>query len=327
MRRSGAARVLLSAAVAAGLLCAPLAAARAGSGSKSIARRFARAAKKAGVKRIAVLPFRPLDGSSPAQGRYLAEELTTFLAGREGIEVVERSMMGAVMSEHRLGRSGVLEPAGLMEIGGMLQAQGVVVGTFVTEGKNVELQARLIRLNTGVVLSAMSRRMKSKRRFADDWPPSSSPALPPPEAHEGFATDSRPLIERLIAEAETDIETELPSPDIDLSCDAAGPRINKLIGGIVDLKARFWAYQVRTSDVPGEFVFKFGEIIPDSSLRAKFHRLVEDAVRRKAPPLDAEEMGRFIASDSEAFLLHMQCLPVLGFPAGRRVLYQTFTRS
>ncbi len=324
MKRTGAARVLLSVAVAAGLFFAPLAAARADSGTKSIARRFARAAKKAGLKRVAVLPFQPLDDSSPAQGRYLAEELTTALAGRDGIEIVERSMMGAVMSEHRLGRSGVLEPAGLMKIGGMLQAQGLVVGTFVTEGKKIELNARLIVLHTGVVLSAKSRRMRSKRRFADAWAPLRPPALLPPKALGGFVTDSRPLIERLIAEAE--LETKLPPPDLDLSCDSAGTRINSLIGGIVDLKARFWAYQVRNSEIPGEFVFKPGEIIPDSSLRAKFHRLVEDAVRRKSPPLDEVEMTRFIAADSEAFLLHMRCMPLADARPARRLPGKRFAR-
>ncbi|MFH1723058.1 MAG: FlgO family outer membrane protein [Elusimicrobiota bacterium] len=286
---SGAIRTLAAAGV---FLCIPPLTAWAGGGQKSIARSFLRAAKKAGVRRVAVLPFRPLDGSSAAQGRLLAEELTTRLARGRAVSVVERSWMDALMSEHRLGRSGVLAEESLTRIGRLLQAEAVVVGSFAAVGDALELHVRLIEIETGVVLCARRKRVKAEPFAGDGF--ASSPAFVFPEeeaAARGPGWTFGP-----------------PAAVAEAGCEAAERRVNALVGGILDLKARYWAEQARKSGLPRGILSRTGASIPDPVLRAWFYRLVTDAFDRRAPSLSATEMKRFMAADREAFILGLSCV-------------------
>ena len=66
----------------------------------------------AGLKTIAVVDFTDLRGQVTELGRFLAEEFSAGLAGaREGFQVVDRTHLKIVLREHKLGESGVIDPA------------------------------------------------------------------------------------------------------------------------------------------------------------------------------------------------------------------------
>lgn len=298
-------------ALAAVFLLMPLSEAAAGANCKSIAKSFSRQAEKAGVRRVAVLPFRALDDSPAAHGRFLAEKLTTQLTRRGGVRVVERSMLDAVMSEHRLGRSGVLASEKLGKIGRMLQAQAVVVGTFVTIGNAVEFNVRLIHIETGILIDAEEARVK-REWFASEG------LFGRPERISALDT----AVEILVFQRGAGVVRWSPPRDSGIfnwkarrtivsdaaGCEGADERVNAMQESIIDLKARYWARMVRQGKLSRELLYKPGESIPDPNLRARFFMLVATAAEREAKPLSMSEMKRFITKDREAFMLRLECL-------------------
>lgn len=298
--------VLTAAAV---LLLAGAAAAE--PGPKALAKRLARAAEKAGIERVAVLPFSPLDESGPAHGRLLAEELTEHLARRGTPRLVERAMLPAVLGEHRLGASGALAPESLLRLGRMLQAQAVVVGSYVTLGGTVELNARLIELETGVVLASGRARAKGKAFAGFGVIPRPEPISPVESIAQVLAAQKGYDYAPGRAAAPEEFRDALVSREAAQtpeSCVAAEERVNALLRGILGLKARYWARQAGKRGAPPGLLEVPARQIPDPELRAEFYALVARAAERKAPPLDPVELKRFIAADREAMLLRLRCL-------------------
>ncbi len=294
------------------LLCA--APAEAGSGYAALAKRFARAASRAEVDRIAVLPFAPLDGSDAREGRVIAERLTSAIAGRGDAKVVERDRMTAVLSEHRLGTTGLVDPGSLTRVGRMLQAGAIVTGTFLTLGDRVELHARLIDIESGAILAA--RRAHFKRRFFARG----RRLISEPEAITPFDAISEALEFQKGWRPHRRKTAGLPGfsgspPESDLR-DAIGggacanwtARVDRMERSILPLKARYWAGEIRKHDLSLSNTKRIqSEMLSDPNLRRTFTALLDRAVRRRATPLTPGETRRFVRADSAAFILRMTC--------------------
>jgi len=238
---------------------------------------------------VAVLPFHPLDDSHKDQGRYLAEKLTTYLAQTGKVKVVERALLEDLQTEHHLAQSGALNPDQLARLGRMLQAQAVVIGSFVSIGSTIELNARLIHLESGIILAAGRKRIKGRLR------------IPPSDKIEG-------VIEFQWGTPEAPRKTFTPAPaQQQVDCRSSDERINSLIGSIVELKARYWANEVRRAKLPRSALYKPVQAIPDPALKVRFYNLVEIAAHNKSNPLTETEMKRFQKADREAFILNLQC--------------------
>ena len=70
-------------------------------GVKDLADQIAAKAKEQQKLRVAVLPFRELEGQPTVLGTFLAEELFTHLVN-SGLEIIERSMLDKVLGEIEL---------------------------------------------------------------------------------------------------------------------------------------------------------------------------------------------------------------------------------
>src|SRR5437764_14187098 len=68
-------------------------------GIKDLAAQIAKNMAKDQKRKIAVLPFKELDGRSTVLGTYLAEELVTDLFSVGDIEIVERAMLDKILGE------------------------------------------------------------------------------------------------------------------------------------------------------------------------------------------------------------------------------------
>lgn len=132
--------------------------------------------------RIAVLPFRGVDPALNAEGEAIAERLLTQLYGRDGIELIERSRLQQVMSEMSLGATGALEGRTATEVGRLVGAQALVVGTLVRTLRGLEAAARVVDVATGRVLAAAGGRFPEGRNGTGTPPPSVSfqSSAPPP---------------------------------------------------------------------------------------------------------------------------------------------------
>lgn len=320
MTMKAAAKTVLALAV-----LAQAAAAHAGGSLRPMAKDFSRAALEAGLERVAVLSFAPADGSSRAEGAGLTERLTTELARLGKVVVVERGMLDSLMREHYLGASGALDARSLAGVGRLLQAQAVVTGSFSTLGNTVELDARIVRVETGAVLAARTDTIERLRYGRDDVIPEGDAIDPREAAAEVRAfQDGRPYLAGTAVSEEASAAVQdslwsgsgLPVPaGLDLrdapgggECAGAARRVDALQAGILDLKARYWAAQLSRKDFKMEDVkVKPGSLITDRALKMKFLRSLQEAYRLPPPPLTLAQIKRFIEADSASFALHRRC--------------------
>jgi len=103
--------------------------------------------------RVAVLDFRnngPTDMSYMQSG--IADMLITTLAQSKNLDVVERAQLDKLVKEMSLGSSGLIDPAGAAQLGKGAGAQWVVIGSFMPMGKAVRIDAKVVAVETGIVI-------------------------------------------------------------------------------------------------------------------------------------------------------------------------------
>jgi len=289
---------------------------------KAMAKEFSQAAKVAGINRVAVVPFMPADGGAPAHGWNISERFLTQLVRAGRVKAVERSLLGQLVSEHRLGETGMLDRATLKRLGRILAVDGIVAGSFVSVGQGVLLYARLINTETGVIVAAGEARVKREwpesagqevrlgqpPALVPSWP---SPAPPPPICRQGLGERGTACAAPLEREAPPAMERSADLKDVpaDVPCARAEAEVDRLESRILDLKARYWAIQLRRGVSIADLVVFPGLTISDLDLRQTlFDRMHDWYAQGKIPDLTPEELQRFLVTDMEAFLLHRRCV-------------------
>lgn len=81
------------------------------------------------------------------------EKLVTAMTNK-GIQVVERDQLERVLSEQKLGYSGLINIESAKKIGELLGAEGIVLGTVNDMGNSITLNGRLIDIGTGDAMRA-----------------------------------------------------------------------------------------------------------------------------------------------------------------------------
>ncbi len=109
-----------------------------------------------GFRRVAVLPFKPLDKdvTDHSLDKVSTELMSAKLAQRPRILQVERSRLDAVVSELKRSERGELSPKGAASVGKLLGANSVVLGSVGTAGADYIVTARAVDAETGQVLAA-----------------------------------------------------------------------------------------------------------------------------------------------------------------------------
>ncbi|HOJ51846.1 MAG TPA: FlgO family outer membrane protein [Syntrophales bacterium] len=97
---------------------------------------------------IAVIDFEAI-GAEGHLGRAIAEIVRTEIIGTRMYRVVERSQMNRILSEQKMHYSGLVDDKNAVEIGKILGADKVVIGSVVRIGNNYTINARLIDVKTG----------------------------------------------------------------------------------------------------------------------------------------------------------------------------------
>ena len=276
-------------------------AAEAGNGFKSMAKEISKAARKAGMARVAVLSFIPADGSSANDGWNLAEKLTTQVVRAGQVQTVERSLLKKLLEEHGLGKTGLLDPFTLKKLGKVFSVEGVITGSFVTVGAETVVQARLINIETGVIVLASEGRVE--REGFEAWNPAA-----------GFKTAQASLwvpVPELIVEAPSFAEGEmlaLRDSVSDESCANAAERVDALNKNILDLKARYWALRLKNGLSLTSLKHNPGSEISDPLLKREFYgRMKAWYTQEEIPALTPSEVKRFVDVDSQAFGLYGKC--------------------
>lgn len=238
----------------------------------ALAAALGEAAARKGVKRVAVIPFVGPRGTASYSGSVLSARLVTALLGRGGLDVVERPLLESILSEQKLGLFGVMDPSTAKAVGKVLGVDAILTGTVVElRGDKVELNARLIHVETAQVLAAASA------RSARDWDE-------PSDIGEASVLVSVPSL--------GDGAPALAWRDsLNDGVDACAERENRLERDLLDLKARFWVAKLKDpSFSPARITRNPGSEIRDPGLRAEFYeRMRRLYYSGEAAPLAPQE--------------------------------------
>jgi TolB-like protein len=283
----------------AGFILALLCAAAPGraDGFSALGKELSKAARKSGMQRVVVLPFSPGDSSSAKDGWVVAEKLTTQVVRSGEVRAVERSLLSNLLEEQRLGRTGMLDQSTLKKLGRVSTAEGVITGSFVTLGREIAIQARLIDVETGIIVAA------SERRVEKDWFENLEAAQAKPPlwvAAPEFMVEAPAFPEEQTPDLRDSVAED--------SCSGAAERVDGLNRAILDIKARYWALKLRGGLKLASLAHNPGSEISDPLLKDEFYdRMKSWYAREDIPKLTPVEVKRFVDIDSKAFGLHQKC--------------------
>ena len=260
-----------------------------------LARELARAARSAGLRRVAVASLEPWRGEERGEGTLLTERLTTALARSGKVQAVERRLLPKLMEERSLQRTGALEKGSGAAAGALSRVDALVTGTYHIAGSKVRVLARVVNAETGVIVGAAEAEFE---RESEDGFFSAGPFEVPPV----------PSLASLQTAPLGDFDARDAVSDEGDRCEGAAAKVNALEASILDLKARYWALRLRRGLPAREVTVNPGSTIPDPELKRRFYDALE-AWHRSAsiPELTAAEVSRFVKLDGEAYSLFRDC--------------------
>jgi TolB-like protein len=101
---------------------------------------------------VAVADFPDLQNVTSDLGRYIASRLTTRLVQSPKFFVIERQRLSQVLAELNFSMSDLVDPAKAKRLGQMVGVEAIVVGTVSDLGNQVDLDARMIEIETNRML-------------------------------------------------------------------------------------------------------------------------------------------------------------------------------
>lgn len=104
-------------------------------------------------RKLAILDFTKLDGSTDNFGRYLAETLTTSMFLTKRFEVIERRQLDKILAELRMNLSDVIDAQNAKRLGRIYGVDAIASGSVTELAASVEVNARLIETETGRVFA------------------------------------------------------------------------------------------------------------------------------------------------------------------------------
>ena len=97
---------------------------------------------------IAVLDFESV-GSEEHLGRAVSEIMRTELIDTRKFRVVERSQINKALSEQRMQKSGIVDEKSAVQIGKLLGADLIIIGSVVKIGTAYTINSRMLDVKTG----------------------------------------------------------------------------------------------------------------------------------------------------------------------------------
>ena len=107
------------------------------------------------ARRVAVLDFANAakDPAVEALGPAIAETLTTKLQSIRVLHLVERHRLYRLLQEQQLHQTDLVDPLHAVHVGKLLDAERVVLGTYVKRGDSVRVTARVVDTATGAIVA------------------------------------------------------------------------------------------------------------------------------------------------------------------------------
>ena len=104
------------------------------------------------ARKIVVHEFTDMSRRVTPEGQLVAERLTTKLVQTGKFQMIERSRLEAALKELNIQASGVIDENTAIRAGRLLGAEAVVTGTLARLNGKFEVNARMISVETGVII-------------------------------------------------------------------------------------------------------------------------------------------------------------------------------
>lgn len=121
---------------------------------KQVASSLARDINAGNRHTVTVADFTDLQGNVTELGRFISEELSTQLVlDAKNFSVVERIQLAAILKEHQISVSGLIDPATIRKLGQFAGVDAIVTGTLVPFSDSVKLTAKVLDVSTAKVMA------------------------------------------------------------------------------------------------------------------------------------------------------------------------------
>jgi TolB-like protein len=109
---------------------------------------------------IAVADF---TGSDPELGRFIAETLLTDLAQSSKLHFAERSEIRHALEELKLQSTGLVEPQQIKQLGSLVSADRIIVGSYFVLDDQIIINARLLDVESGKLMEGGAGNVTGER--------------------------------------------------------------------------------------------------------------------------------------------------------------------
>ena len=106
--------------------------------------------------KIGILEFQALNEEARKDnfGKIFTEVLTTSFVKSEAFKIIEREQLQKILKEFELTQSGIIDTSNAKQIGKMVGADAIVIGSVTKIGNDMRLDARIIDVESGIILTA-----------------------------------------------------------------------------------------------------------------------------------------------------------------------------
>jgi TolB-like protein len=121
-----------------------------------------------GRKSVAVTDFTDLDGNPTKLGRFLAEEFSNSLfAEAKNFDVIDRTHLKAILQEHKLATTGLIDPATARKLGQIAGVETLVTGTLTPFEEHVRLSLKVLDTESAKLIAASTSDVPKTKTISD----------------------------------------------------------------------------------------------------------------------------------------------------------------
>ena len=171
---------------------------------KPIASSLSAGISSSGHRTAAVVDFTDLEGNPTGLGRFLAEEMSIDLFQiAKGYSVIDRTHLKAILQEHRLSATGLIDPQTARKLGQISGADVLVTGTITPFGDTIRLSAKALDTETAKLIAASTAdipktpaivaMLNETESVAPTGEGTTGPSTPPRSNHDGITAQSSTL--------------------------------------------------------------------------------------------------------------------------------------
>ncbi len=131
-------------------------------GLSDLADKLAAQVQGSGKKKVTVIDFTDLNGSSNGElGKYIAEQLNVDLVmGKRDFSVLDRANLKSILAEHKLTATGLIDPDNAKKLGQFAGVDALILGTITPKGQSIKLTAKIITTDTAEIVGAARTEFK-----------------------------------------------------------------------------------------------------------------------------------------------------------------------